>query len=67
MHRGEDARRHWVGGMPATDGRDCIMISELRKSNEPLYDPATLRLLIAEVLDHRNTPDQVRDWIKRRL
>jgi hypothetical protein len=31
--------------------------------NEPLYDAAVLRALIADALLFRNTPDQVRDWI----
>ena len=39
------------------------MISDLRKSNEPLYDQETLRLLIVKGLYYRNTPDKVRDWI----
>jgi hypothetical protein len=39
------------------------MISDLKKAKEPLYDDATLRLLVVEVLYYRNTPDEVRDWI----
>jgi hypothetical protein len=31
--------------------------------NEPLYDAAVLRALIADAVLFRNTPDQVRDWI----
>jgi hypothetical protein len=41
----------------------ALMISDLRRSDEPFYNTATLRLLIADVLLYRNTPEQVRDWI----
>jgi hypothetical protein len=44
-------------------GAIASMISDLRKADEPLYDAALLRALLADALCFRNTPDQVRDWI----
>jgi hypothetical protein len=44
-------------------GAIALMISDLRKANEPLYDAMTLRLLLVDVLYYRDTPEQVRDWI----
>jgi len=39
------------------------MISDLRKSEDPLYDATVLRELLVEALVHRTTPDEVRSWI----
>jgi hypothetical protein len=39
------------------------MISDLRKSEDPLYDARELRELLVEVLIYRSTPDEVRAWI----
>ena len=44
-------------------GAIALMISDLRKANEPLYDEVTLRLLLVDVPFYRDTPEQVRDWI----
>jgi hypothetical protein len=44
-------------------GAIASMISDLRRADEPLYDAALLRALLADALYFRNTPDQVRDWI----
>jgi hypothetical protein len=66
--RGEYLARCKEGAIALLDAGDplaaiALMISDLRKANEPLYDEATLRLLLVEVLYYGNTPDQVRDWI----
>jgi len=45
------------------DGAIASMISHIRKSDEPLYDAAVLRVLLADALLFRTTPDQVRAWI----
>ena len=44
-------------------GAIASMISDLRKSEEPLYDATALRELLVEALVHRSTPDEVRSWI----
>ena len=44
-------------------GAIASMISDLRKSGDPLYDPTVLRELLVEALVHRTTPDEVRSWI----
>ena len=36
-------------------GGIALMISDLRKANEPLYDAVTLRLLLVDVLLPRHT------------
>jgi outer membrane protein assembly factor BamB len=46
-------------------GGIALMISDLRKANEPLYDAVTLRLLLVDVLCYRDTPEQVREWDQR--
>ena len=66
--REEHLSRCKEGAIALLDAGDPIaaiasMISDLRKSNEPLYDRATLRLLIVEGLYSRKTPDEVRNWI----
>jgi hypothetical protein len=68
MEREEYLARCKAGAIALLDAGDpngaiALMISELRKSKEPLYEATTLRLLLAEVLYYRNTPEQVRDWI----
>jgi hypothetical protein len=51
--------------LEAGDLRGAIasMFSDVRKSDEPLYDAAMLRALLVDALYFRNTPDQVRYWI----
>src|SRR3954462_4852136 len=44
-------------------GAIASMISDLRKSGDPLYDATVLRELLVEALVHRTTPDEVRAWI----
>ena len=44
-------------------GAIASMISDLRKSEDPLYDATALRELLVEALVHRTTPDEVRSWI----
>ena len=44
-------------------GAIASMISDLRKSGDPLYDATMLRERLAEALVHRSTPDEVRAWI----
>ena len=44
-------------------GAIASMISDLRKSEDPLYDATVLRELLVEALVHRTTPDEVRSWI----
>ena len=44
-------------------GAIASMISDLRKSEDPLYDATVLRQLLVEALVHRTTPDEVRSWI----
>ena len=44
-------------------GAIASMISDLRKSGDPLYDATVLRELLVEALVHRTTPDEVRLWI----
>lgn len=44
-------------------GAIASMMSDLRKSEEPLYDVPELRALLIDALFLRKTPDQVRDWI----
>ena len=39
------------------------MISDLRKSGDPLYDATVLRERLVEALVHRSTADEVRAWI----
>jgi hypothetical protein len=39
------------------------MISDLRKSEEPVYDAMELRAFLVDALFFRNTKDEVRDWI----
>jgi hypothetical protein len=44
-------------------GAIASMISDLKKSEDPLYDATVLRELLVEALVHRTTPDEVRSWI----
>jgi hypothetical protein len=44
-------------------GAIALMISDLKKSEDPLYDATVLRELLVEALVHRTTPDEVRAWI----
>ena len=44
-------------------GAIASMISDLRKSEDPLYDATVLRELLVEALVHRTPPDEVRSWI----
>jgi hypothetical protein len=44
-------------------GAIASMISDLKKSGDPLYDATMLRERLAEALVHRSTPDEVRAWI----
>jgi hypothetical protein len=54
-----------IARLEAGDPKGAVasMISDLRKSGEPLYDAALLRALMTDALLFRNTPDQVRNWI----
>jgi hypothetical protein len=55
-----------IARLEAGDPKGAVasMISDLRKSGEPLYDAALLRVLMTDALLYRNTPDQVRNWIE---
>jgi hypothetical protein len=44
-------------------GAIASMISDLKKSEDPLYNATVLRELLVEALVHRTTPDEVRAWI----
>ena len=48
-------------------GAIASMISDLRKSEEPVeepvYDAMELRAFLVDALFFRNTKDEVRDWI----
>jgi hypothetical protein len=44
-------------------GAIALMISDLKKWEDPLYDATVLRELLVEALVHRTTPDEVRAWI----
>lgn len=40
------------------------MLSDVKKWDEPLYDPAVLQLLAVDAMLFGNSPDQVRRWIE---
>ena len=44
-------------------GAIASMISDQRKSGDPLYDATVLRERLVEALVHRSTADEVRAWI----
>ena len=44
-------------------GAIAAMISDLRKSEKPVYDAMELRAFLVDALFFRKTKDEVRDWI----
>jgi hypothetical protein len=44
-------------------GAIAAMLSDLRKSEKPVYDAMELKAFLVEALFFRKTKDEVRDWI----